>query len=37
MKKYEVEFYEDERGYCPIAEWLRELNNVLSKENLSML
>ncbi len=37
MKKYEVEFYEDEKQYCPIAEWLRELNSVLSKENSSMI
>ncbi len=37
MKKYEVEFYEDETGNCPMADWLRNLNKIDSKENKSML
>jgi phage-related protein len=37
MKQYEVEFYEDERGYCPITDWLRELDKMNSKEGKSTL
>lgn len=37
MKQYEIEFYEDEHGFCPIAEWIRELDRINSKENKSML
>ncbi len=37
MNQYEVEFYEDEQGFCPIADWIRELDRVNSKENRSML
>lgn len=37
MKQYEIEFYEDEQGFCPIAEWIRELDRIKSKENKSML
>lgn len=38
MKTYEIEFYEDEHGHCPVAEWLKDLdiNNGI-KENRSML
>ena len=35
MKHYEVEFYEDEHGNCAIADWLRELDKVNSKERKS--
>ena len=28
MKQYEIEFYEDEHGFCPIAEWIRELDRI---------
>ena len=37
MKHYEVEFYEDEHGSCPVADWIRELDSVKSKESKSML
>ena len=37
MKKYEVEFFEEENGDCPIAKWLSSLNNTNSKESKSML
>lgn len=37
MKQFEVEFYEDEQGFCPIADWIRELDRLNSKENRSML
>ena len=37
MKQYEVEFYEDEQGFCPIADWTRELDRVNSKDNRTML
>ena len=37
VKQYEVEFYTDEQGFCPIAEWIRELDRVSCKENRSML
>ena len=37
MKQYEVEFYEDEQGFCPVADWIRELDRVHNKENRSML
>lgn len=37
MKQYEVEFYEDERGICPIADWLRDLDKAKCKESKSML
>ena len=35
---YEVEFYEDEHGFKPVAEWIKELDsNKEVKENRSML
>lgn len=37
MKRYDVEFYEDEKGCCPIANWIKELDRVSSKESRSML
>ena len=37
MKHYKVEFYEDEKGFCPIVDWIRELDRINSKENRSML
>lgn len=37
MKRYKVEFYEDEHGNCPIADWLRELDRNRCKDNQIML
>lgn len=37
MKKFEVIFYEDERGNCQIADWLRSLDRENSKSSRSML
>jgi phage-related protein len=37
MKQYEVEFYEDEQRFCPITDWIRELDQIHSKDNRSML
>ena len=34
MKKFEVIFYEDDRGNCPIAVWLRSLDRENSKSSL---
>ena len=37
MSDYTIEFYEDRHGFCPIAEWLRGLDQSNSKLNKSML
>ena len=37
MKKFEVIFYEDDRGNCPIAVWLRSLDRENSKGSRSMM
>lgn len=37
MKKYEVEFYEDKKGYSQILDWIKELDNNPTKKNKSML
>jgi phage-related protein len=37
VKQYDVEFYEDERGQCPVADWIQELDRSTSKESKSML
>lgn len=37
MTHYEIELYEDERGQCPIADWLKELDRSDNKECRSML
>ncbi len=37
MAHYDIEFYEDDRGNCPVADWLRELDRANSKETRSML
>lgn len=37
MKRFEVDLYEDIHGYCPIANWVRELDQKTNKANKSML
>ena len=37
MKRFEVDLYEDIHGYCPIANWFRELDQKTNKVNKSML
>lgn len=37
MKQYEVVFYENEQGFCQVADWIRDLNRINSKDNKSML
>lgn len=37
MAHYDIEFYEDDRGNCPVADWLRELDRANSKETRCML
>ena len=33
MKRFEVDLYEDIHGYCPIANWVRELDQKTNKAN----
>lgn len=35
MKKYEIEIYEDKKGYSQIMDWIKELDNNSTKENKS--
>ncbi|MDD4095791.1 MAG: type II toxin-antitoxin system RelE/ParE family toxin [Oscillospiraceae bacterium] len=37
MKRFEVIFYEDARGNCPIADWIRKLDHDNGKDSQSML
>jgi phage-related protein len=37
LKRFELEFYEDEHGKSPVSDWLRELDFAHGKESRSML
>lgn len=37
MKKYEIEFYEDNKGQSQIVNWIKELDSNPTKENKSTL